>query len=117
MLRSHDASHVVFGLGTSLRDEIAADFVALLATDVGLGCYVRCVFLSPEGRAQTRAALGHPLALLLAGGRATPLALRLIWRALRRRPRWPWRISDELFERPLCELRARFGIPLLGPPR
>lgn len=117
VLGSHDAVHVMFGLGTRLRDEMAADLAAVLATDVGLRRYAGCLAASPEARAQTRDALTHPLGLLLATVGVVPVGVRLVWRAARRRPRWPWQVPAVLLDRPLRELRVRYAIPVLAPRR
>lgn len=78
VLRSHGACHVVFGLGTGLRDEMAADLVAVLATDVGLCRYLAYLSASPEARAQARDALTHPARTLLAAGAVVPSPC--VWR-------------------------------------
>jgi hypothetical protein len=108
MFRNHDICHVIFGLDTTLADEILVDWRTRLSTDVGWARYAEFYDLCPEVR-PIFARVGH-----LSIGLATLRENRRIARAMREATRmpkiWPWDPPASLMTRTLRTLRRDYGI-------
>jgi hypothetical protein len=108
LFRNHDICHVVFGLDTSLRDEVLVDARTLLSCDVGFTRYAAYLAHDQQARALFRE-LGYVkgawVTLL-----AVPRIVRAIWEALRMPRRWPWSPPESFQARRLDDLRHAFRI-------
>ncbi|MEX1366818.1 MAG: hypothetical protein AB1Z98_27070 [Nannocystaceae bacterium] len=113
LFRSHDVGHVVFGTTTDLLDEARTDTWLLFGCDVGLVGYSR-YFKLPEAKAAFDSVGWRTMVR-----DAWPLtkAMWNIWRRTRamRKP-WPWLPPEDVFARPLRDLREEWGIDVVTGP-
>jgi hypothetical protein len=111
LFRNHDLCHVIFGLDTTLADEVLADTRTLFSCDVGVRRYA--AYLARDPQAQS---LFKEVGYLKSAG-ATVLAVPRICRAAieawRMKKRWPWAPPDSFRSRSLTDLRAEFGIRVI----
>ena len=111
LFRSHDLCHVIFGLNTSLGDEVLADTRTLFSCDVGVKRYARYLAADKTAKALFKE-LGYAKSIwvtLL----SLPRIARAGFEALRMRKRWPWNPPEAYLDRPLGELRREFGIRVI----
>ena len=110
-LHSHDITHVVFGCDTSLLGEVVLVRWSLFGVTGWLRPY-----LMGLRRRETRGLFRDALS----GFRPSmwwpmvKLATLAIVRSLRMRKRWPFEGYEPYLDQPLCEIRNRFGIRVLG---
>lgn len=108
LFRSHDICHVIFGLNTSLSDEVLADARTLLSCDVGFRRYLRYLSADVQAKALFKE-FGYARSLWV-----TVLAIPRLFRAYlasrEMRTKWPWTPPADFERRSLCELRTEFGI-------
>ena len=109
-MRAHDRCHIVFGLDTSIRDEILADTWTLFGSDVAwreYSSYLR----APEVN-NILAEVGYwTLTVETARHLGDILAARR--HARRQHAKWPFWEGGAHLDRPLCEVRSTFGIQLV----
>ena len=101
----------MFGLDTTLDDEVLADVRTLLSCDVGLRSYV--AYLTKDGQAQ---ALFKEIGYLRSTWvtlLAVPRICRAVLEAWRMTQRWPWKPPPFFQERSLADLRREFGIRVI----
>lgn len=111
LFRNHDLCHVIFGLDTTLGDEIMADTRTLLSCDVGLRRYARDWLTAPEAKAiYKEIGIWRPLAALLL---ALPRILRGINENRRMRWKWPWHPPSDYLDRSIAALRREYGIRVI----
>ena len=108
LFRSHDIVHVIFGLNTSLSDEVIADTRGVLASDVGLGRYMSYVRTNHAAQAIFKE-LGY-LRSIGATLMATSRICRAASQSWQMTRRWPWEPPTSYLDRSLAELRREFGI-------
>jgi hypothetical protein len=108
LFRSHDLCHVVFGLDTTLDDEVMADARTLFSCDVGLRRYWAYLTRDQQAKDLFRE-LGYVNAIR-ATALAVPRIVRAAVEALRMTRRWPWTPPEFYLGRPLAELRSEFRI-------
>ena len=111
LFRSHDICHVIFGLDTTVRDEVLADFWTVFGTDVGLRRYLRYLRETPEAKELFRA-IGYGKAMLWTI-RAAPQIGKVWLRSRRMSKKWPWLVPDSFLTRPLNTLRQDFSIRVI----
>ncbi|MGA7383804.1 MAG: hypothetical protein WBW81_03645 [Methylocella sp.] len=108
LFRSHDMCHVIFGLDTTLADEVMADTRTLLSCDVGVRKYLRYLMTNPEAKAIFKE-VGYLKSIWI-----TVLTIPRVLRATReawKMPRkWPWAPPPAFQNRRLSDLRQEFGI-------
>ena len=116
LILEHDATHVIFGMDTSLEQEAGLD------TWVIFGCqyqwrYLRGYAQLPEIKAIYRALMrdGGWLLLLKIYWKCLGLKWRIIGRTRRMTHKWPFRFPEEWLDQPLAMLRARHSIRILSP--
>ena len=110
MLEAHDVAHVIFGCATDLRGEVLVHAWTVFGPALTLA-----------GAHQATREAEHRHVLRTLGWKAVPelalalpLAARVAARA-RRMPRtWPFHGFEPYLERPLGELRQRFGIRVIA---
>jgi ubiquinone biosynthesis protein Coq4 len=108
--RSHDLCHVVFGLDTSLEQEVLADAWTFLGVDIRARDYIRYVELPEVKAVALEAGYGRAIRVFL---KQLPVIAR-VWRAARRMKRkWPWSGHEGYYDRPLDEIRDELGIRLV----
>jgi hypothetical protein len=108
---SHDLCHVIFGLDTTLGDEVMADIRTLLSCDVGLWRYARDWLTVPEAKAiyqqiETRKALSAVL-------QAIPRMAKAFVESRRMERKWPWQPTADDLHRSIAELRNEYGIRVI----
>lgn len=116
LVAEHDATHVIFGMDTSLEQE------AGLNTQLILGCQYQWRYL--RGYAQLPEIEALYEALTKDGGwflltKLNWKCLGLKWRIIRRTRcmtnKWPLQFPEEWLDHPVAALRARHGIITLTP--
>ena len=116
IIRDHDATHVIFGLDTSLEQE------SLLDTWVLWGCSwkYRDLFAYhklPEIKklySYFKKELGY-VRLFLTILRLLPIKLVIRQRIKKMNKKWPLKSSDFLMSQRVCDLRKEYGIKILSP--
>ena len=116
LILEHDATHVIFGMDTSLEQEAGLD------TWLIFGCHYQWRYL--RGYAQLPEIKALYKALIKDGGWVLLLklywkCLGLKWRIIRRTRRmthkWPFQFPEEWLDHSVAALRAQHGISTLTP--
>lgn len=108
-LEQHDAVHVLFNCGTSIREEIAVHLWMLLATTARVGEMHRAV-ASVEHKS-VLSNIGH-FKLLSIWFTSLPRIMGIIFKSLRMKKRLSMEEMSQLKEKPLLEIRREYGIIL-----
>ena len=116
IIRDHDATHVVFGLDTSLEQE------SLLDSWVLWGCQWKFKELFayqklPELKELNKflqKEVGY-LKLALIAFKLIPLKRRIRRRTKAMNKKWPFNSPDSLMNQRVCDLRKEYGIKILEP--
>ena len=116
IIRDHDATHVIFGLDTSLEQE------SLLDSWVFLGCHWKFKELFAyqklpelkELNKYLKKEVGY-LKLLLIVLKLIPIKLKIRRRTKAMNQKWPFRSPDSLMNQRVCDLREEYGIKILAP--
>ncbi len=111
-LRSHDVAHVVFGCDTTLLGEVVLARWSLFGVTGSIRPY-----LIGLRRRETRVLFRDAFAAFRLSmlWRMVKFATLAVVRSLRMRERWPFENYVQYLDQPLCEIRKRFGIRVLGP--
>ncbi len=108
-LEQHDAVHVLFNCGTSIREEIAAHLWMLFATTANIGEMHRAV-ASIEHKS-VLSNIGH-FKLLGIWFTSLPRIIGIIFKSLRMKKRLAIEELSQLKEMSLLEIRREYGIVL-----
>ena len=116
VIRDHDATHVIFGLDTSIEQE------SLLDSWVLRGCHWKFQELFAysklpelkELNKYLKKELGY-LKLVLAVFKLIPIKRRIGRRTKAMNKKWPFRSPDALMTQKVCDLREEYGIRILEP--
>ncbi len=110
-LRSHDVAHVIFGCDTTLLGEVVLTRWSLFGVTGSIRPY-----LIGLRRRETRGLFRDALSAFRPAmfWRMVKFASVAVVRSLRMRERWPFEDYAQYLDQPLCELRERFGIRVLG---
>jgi hypothetical protein len=104
--RCHDAAHVVFGCDTSLPQEAVVKLASMFGTTAGLSVLRGYrLYESRDIYRQLRV-----VDVLRTIALSVVIVPRTIYRCTRQHARWPWSDFAAHLDRPLSELRAKFGI-------
>ena len=117
LIRDHDASHVIFGLDTSLEEE------SLLDTWLVSGCSYKFSYLAsyaklPEIKELTKKLLKEVgvVGFFKLYKNVIPTKLKIAFKYSRKmKKRWPFNHPEEFLDRKICDLREEFGIKILSP--
>ena len=116
LILEHDATHVIFGMDTSLEQEAGLD------TWLIFGCqyqwrYLRGYAQLPEIKALYKALTkdGGWFLLIKLYWKCLGLKWRIIRRTRRMTHKWPFQFPEEWLEHPVAALRALHGISTLTP--
>ena len=116
IIRDHDATHVIFGLDTSIEQESLLDSWVLTGTSWKLKELLAYNKL-PEVRQlfkDLRHDPGH-FKLVLMVVKLIPIQFK-IWKRIRQMSKkWPFVSPDFLMNQSVCDLREEFGIKILAP--
>ena len=117
LIRDHDASHVIFGLDTSLEEE------ALLDTWLLCGCSYKFSYLAsyaklPELKELTKKLLKEVgvTGFFKLYKSVIPTKLKIAFKNSRKmKKKWPFKHPEEFLDRKISDLREEFGIKILSP--
>ena len=117
LIRDHDASHVIFGLDTSLEEE------SLLDTWFACGCSYKFSYLAsyaklPEIKELTKKLFKEVgvVGFFKLYKNVIPTKLKIAFKNSRKmKKRWPFKHPEEFLDRKICDLREEFGIQILTP--
>ncbi len=104
--RCHDIVHVVYGCGTTMREEAVVKLASVFGTSGGL-TVLRGYLLHESRDIYRKVPLGGTVTALLAG---PYLVVRTIWRCVHQSRRWPWDRNEEYMDQELGTIRERFRI-------
>ena len=116
IIRDHDATHVVFGLDTSLEQESLLDSWVLWGCQwkfKELFAYQKLPELK-ELNKYLQKEVGY-LKLTLIVFKLIPLKRRIRRRTKAMNKKWPFNSPDSLMNQRVCDLRKEYGIKILEP--
>ena len=111
LFRNHDICHVIFGLDTTMADEILADWRTRLASDVGGARYAAFFDECPEVRPVFKR-VGYATIALATLREQRRIALAIAEASRMPKP-WPWSPPASFQDRTLGSLRGEFGIRIV----
>ena len=116
IIRDHDATHVMFGLDTSLEQESMLDSWVFLGTKWKLKELLAYNKL-PELRQLYIDFWRDPgyFKLIMTAIKLLPIKLKIRKRAKQMKKKWPFVSPDSLMNQRVCDLREEFGIEILTP--
>jgi len=112
LFRLHDRCHVLFGCGTSVREEAMADVWILLGTTISPREYLSCLQLSELMEVGEQSSLFSAIWETVT---ALPALLEVARCARLMTGKWPFHDNDQHLETPLRVLRDRLNIQLAAP--
>jgi len=116
VIRDHDATHVIFGLDTSLEQESLLDSWVLRGCDwkfKELFAYSQLPELK-ELNKYLKKEVGYRK-LLLAVFKLISIKRKIGRRTKAMNKKWPFRSQDSLMNQRVCDLREEYGIKILEP--
>ena len=116
IIRDHDATHVMFGLDTSLEQESMLDSWVFLGTKWKLKELLAYNKL-PELKQLYKDFWHDPgyFKLIMTAIKLLPIKLKIRKRAKQMKKKWPFVSPDSLMNQRVCDLREEFGIEILTP--
>lgn len=116
IIRDHDATHVIFGLDTSLEQESMLDSWVFLGTKWKLKELLAYNKL-PELKQLYKDFWRDPgyFRLLMVAIKLVPIKLKIRKRDKQMNKKWPFVSPDSLMDQRVCDLREEFGIKILTP--
>ena len=116
IIRDHDATHVMFGLDTSIEQESMLDSWVFLGTKWKLKELLAYNKL-PELKQLYKDLRHDPgyFKLIMAAIKLLPIKLKIRKRAKQMNKKWPFVSPDSLMNQRVCDLRDEFGIKILTP--
>ena len=116
IIRDHDATHVMFGLDTSIEQESMLDSWVFLGTKWKLKELLAYNKL-PELKQLYKDLRHDPgyFKLIMAAIKLLPIKLKIRKRAKQMNKKWPFVSPDSLMNQRVCDLREEYGIKILSP--
>ena len=116
IIRDHDATHVIFGLDTSIEQESMLDSWVFLGTKWKLKELLAYNKL-PELKQLYKDFWHDPgyVKLIMATIKIVPIKLKIRKRAKQMNKKWPFVSPDHLMDQRVCDLREEYGIKILTP--
>ena len=116
IIRDHDATHVMFGLDTSIEQESMLDSWVFLGTKWKLKELLAYNKL-PELKQLYKDLRHDPgyFKLIMAAIKLLPIKLKIRKRAKQMNKKWPFVSPDSLMNQRVCDLREEYGIKILRP--
>ena len=116
IIRDHDATHVMFGLDTSIEQESMLDSWVFLGTKWKLKELLAYNKL-PELKQLYKDLRQDPgyFKLIMAAIKLLPIKLKIRKRAKQMNKKWPFVSPDSLMNQRVCDLREEYGIKILSP--
>ena len=109
MLR-HDVVHVVFGLGTTLKEEALADTWSMFGTTMGFREYLS--YLKTDEAKKIIEDVGAKR-MFVSSILAIPIMCKAIYLSRKMKKKWVFTNFEEYLQRPLNQIRAEFGVHLV----
>ena len=116
IIRDHDATHVIFGLDTSIEQESMLDSWVITGTSWKLKelfAYQKLPELKELNKYLIKE-LGF-LKLLLVAFKLIPIKRKIGRRTKAMNKKWPFSSPDSLMNQRVCDLRKEYGIKILEP--
>ena len=110
LFKHHDVIHVVFGCDISFHDEILTDVWSIFGSTISLMSYLS--YLKYPEITDIVKEIGLIKAFVIFLGTVLD-AVRVFLRTLQMTKKWPWKDYEIYLDKPLCEIRAEFGIKVL----
>ena len=116
IIRDHDATHVMFGLDTSIEQESMLDSWVFLGTKWKLKELLAYNKL-PELKQLYKDFWHDPgyFKLIITAIKLLPIKLKIRKRAKQMNKKWPFVSPDHLMDKKVCDLREEYGIVILKP--
>ena len=116
IIRDHDATHVIFGLDTSIEQESMLDSWVFLGTKWKLKELLAYNKL-PEIKQLYKDFWRDPgyFKLIMTAIKLLPIKLKIRKRAKQMNKKWPFVSPDHLMDQRVCDLREEYGIVILKP--
>ena len=116
IIRDHDATHVIFGLDTSIEQESMLDSWVFLGTKWKLKELLAYNKL-PELKQLYKDFWHDPgyFKLIMTAIKLLPIKLKIRKRAKQMKKKWPFVSPDSLMNQRVCDLREEYGIKILSP--
>ena len=116
IIRDHDATHVMFGLDTSIEQESMLDSWVFLGTKWKLKELLAYNKL-PELKQLYKDLRHDPgyFKLIMTAIKLLPIKLKIRKRAKQMNKKWPFVSPDSLMNQRVCDLREEYGIKILSP--
>ena len=116
IIRDHDATHVIFGLDTSIEQESMLDSWVITGTSWKLKELLAYNKL-PELKQLYKDFWHDPgyFKLVLAAVKLIPIKFKIWKRTRQMNKKWPFVSPDSLMDQRVCDLREEFGIKILTP--
>ena len=116
IIRDHDATHVMFGLDTSIEQESMLDSWVFLGTKWKLKELLAYNKL-PELKQLYKDLRHDPgyFKLIMAAIKLLPIKLKIRKRAKQMNKKWPFVSPDSLMNQRVCDLREEYVIKILSP--
>ena len=114
IIRDHDATHVMFGLDTSIEQESMLDSWVFLGTKWKLKELLAYNKL-PELKQLYKDFWHDPgyFKLIMTAIKLLPIKLKIRKRAKQMNKKWPFVSPDSLMNQKVCDLREEYGIKIL----
>ncbi len=117
LIRDHDATHVVFGLDTSLEEEVILD------SWIFFGCSYKFSYLAsyrklPDLKESTKKLFKEIgiIGFFKIYKNVIPAILKIAFKNSRKmKKRWPFKLPEDLLNKKISSLREEFGIQILSP--
>ena len=106
--RCHDATHVVFGTNTSLRDEMVNDLLTFFGVATRIRDYIGGFFATDESVTISKSFFTSETMSVVGATFKEFGAIRRHAKTMTKK--WPWAPPPELMDRPLQEIRSEYGI-------
>ena len=115
IIRDHDATHVMFGLDTSIEQESMLDSWVFLGTKWKLKELLAYNKL-PELKQLYKDFWHDPgyFKLIMTAIKLLPIKLKIRKRAKQMNKKWPFVSPDHLMNQKVCDLREEYGIKILS---
>ena len=109
----HDTCHVIFGTHTGDLDEGCNDTYTVFGVDLPWWQYIGGYLATEQSKSITMYYLKWETLRTIWN---SILLIPAVWRLARAMKRkWPWEPTEEMYQRPINELRQEYGIQVLHP--
>lgn len=111
--RLHDTTHVVFGTHTGDLNEGCNDLYTIFGVDLSLRDYGRGYLKTEQSTSITAYYYKWDTLRMLWMTVLLTLPMRRLAKAMNKK--WPWQPTEKMYQTPLNELRAEYGISVAHP--